>query len=169
MKDELYQFKITLNGSTPPIWRRFVVNNDMTLFEFHEIIQHVMGWENYHFYSFQVGKQMMVMPEMDLSSFGEDAVFANELCLHDVLKRVGQKIIYTYDFGDDWQHDIVFEKRLPAKDPDDFPVCIEGEMPCPPEECGGMCDYYMQIESGDLEDRGTFDLDEVNKNLRQRE
>jgi len=168
MKDELYQFKITLNGSTPPIWRRVVVNSDMTFWEFHELIQQVMGWENCHFYSFQVEKRMVIMPEMDMASFGEDVVFSNEVSLHETVGQEGQTFVYTYDFGNDWQHDILLEQRLPVDKFAVYPVCTGGEQPCPPEECGGLCDYYMLLESGDLENPGAFDMETVNVRLRNR-
>ena len=50
----LIQLKILLKGSKPPIWRRILVNNNLSFSQLHEIIQVVMGWENYHLYSFDV-------------------------------------------------------------------------------------------------------------------
>jgi hypothetical protein len=44
---------------------------------------------------------------------------------------------YTYDFGDDWEHDIVLEKILPADPGTAYPVCLAGKGACPPEDCGG--------------------------------
>ena len=46
-EDVLLQFKITLLGIKPAIWRRIHVRN-CTLGELHDTIQAVMGWENYH-------------------------------------------------------------------------------------------------------------------------
>ncbi len=47
--DRLYQFKITLLDSPPPIWRRIQIRN-CTLDKLHERIQTAMGWTNSHLY-----------------------------------------------------------------------------------------------------------------------
>ena len=47
----IYQFKVTLKGSDPPIWRRFQVP-DLTLGELHDVLQVVMGWEDSHLHQF---------------------------------------------------------------------------------------------------------------------
>ena len=50
-KDPVYQLKITLLGTSPPIWRRFQVR-DTNLAELHAVLQAVMGWENAHLHQF---------------------------------------------------------------------------------------------------------------------
>ena len=47
----IYQFKVTLKGSHPPIWRRIQVP-DCTLGELHEVLQVVMGWKDSHLHQF---------------------------------------------------------------------------------------------------------------------
>src|SRR5438270_13874294 len=49
-----YQIKITLAGSKPPIWRRFVVPADIELTDLHDVIQIVMGWHGGHLHAFQI-------------------------------------------------------------------------------------------------------------------
>lgn len=51
----LYQLKITLKWSEPPIWRRVVVRADMTLDRLHDVIQIGMGWTDSHLHQFIVG------------------------------------------------------------------------------------------------------------------
>jgi len=41
----VYQFKITLDGIKPPIWRRLQTPSDFTLESLSDMIQAVMGWE----------------------------------------------------------------------------------------------------------------------------
>jgi hypothetical protein len=166
MEPELYQFKITLSDSEPVVWRRFIVNNDATFHQLHGIIQIVMGWENYHMYVFAFKKQHIVMPEMDAYSFGEWSPFANEVCLHDYINRVKQKFIYIYDFGDDWQHEILFEKRLPVEKGIVYPNCLDGEYACPPEDSGGILVFD---QSADNYTRQRFSAGRVNKKLRKLE
>jgi hypothetical protein len=47
----VYQFKVTLCGLHPPIWRRIQVWEDATLAQLHRVLQMVMGWEDYHLYA----------------------------------------------------------------------------------------------------------------------
>jgi hypothetical protein len=58
-----------------------------------------------------------------------------------ILLDVGDKIGYTYDFGDDWEHDIALEKILPADAVVTGSVCTAGKGACPPEDCGGILGY----------------------------
>ena len=44
----------------------------------------------------------------------------------------------TYDFGDTSEHSIVVEKRLPAAPNMIYPICTDGQIACPPEDCGGI-------------------------------
>jgi hypothetical protein len=50
--NRVYQFKITLGGSTPPIWRRIQVPETYTFWDLHVAIQDVMGWSGHHLYDF---------------------------------------------------------------------------------------------------------------------
>ncbi|MCP5048411.1 MAG: plasmid pRiA4b ORF-3 family protein [bacterium] len=166
MKDELYQFKITLTRSDPLIWRRFRVNSDVTFHQLHGIIQKVMGWKNYHLYAFAFKQHHILMPEMDAHFFEDESKYANEVCLYEWAKRVTQKFLYIYDFGCDWQHEIRFEERIPIEEGIVFPICTEGKMACPPEDSGGVYGYY---ESLGEKDPDSFNIDEVNNNLRKLE
>jgi hypothetical protein len=49
---EIYQIKITLRDSHPPIWRRIHVRSDITLAKLHRIVQCVMGWEDSHIHGY---------------------------------------------------------------------------------------------------------------------
>src|SRR4051812_38405322 len=48
------------------------------------------------------------------------------------------RIGYEYDFGDSWRHEILFEGCLRAEPGRRFPLCVEGERACPPEDVGGV-------------------------------
>ncbi|MEK6874196.1 MAG: plasmid pRiA4b ORF-3 family protein [Nanoarchaeota archaeon] len=45
---KILQLKIVLDGITPKIWRRFLVKDNISFDDLHNVIQAVMGWENYH-------------------------------------------------------------------------------------------------------------------------
>ena len=69
--------------------------------------------------------------------------------LSSVLRSAGAKLIYTYDFGDNWEHAVVLEKLLPAQLSLDleYPICIDGKLACPPGDCGGIPGSYELIEA----------------------
>ena len=48
----VYQMKVRLTDIDPPIWRRFLVTGDQSLYRLHLILQTIMGWESYHLYEF---------------------------------------------------------------------------------------------------------------------
>jgi hypothetical protein len=54
---------------------------------------------------------------------------------------VGDRIGYQYDFGDDWEHELLIDARAEAEAGRTYPVCIEGGGACPPEDCGGSGGY----------------------------
>jgi len=45
---EIYQLKVTLLNTSPPIWRRLLVPADVTLAQLHDVLQAAMGWEDGH-------------------------------------------------------------------------------------------------------------------------
>jgi hypothetical protein len=48
---------------------------------------------------------------------------------------------YEYDFGDSWQHDVLFEGCVRADKGQRHPLCLEGAGACPPEDVGGTGGY----------------------------
>jgi hypothetical protein len=128
--------KITLRNVKPPIWRRILVTGGMTLGDLHVAIQVVMGWQNGHMHAFDVdGQQYGERGSL------EDAADENRLSLNVLVKSGVNRFRYTYDFGDDWEHDILLEKAPPPKDVKAFPACVAGKRNCPPEDCGGPWGY----------------------------
>ncbi len=155
MKDEIYQFKISLPGSEPLVWRQVLVRHDETFESFHRIIQHVLGWGNYHMYVFTLKKKHILMPEMNDE---EDSVYANEVSLNEMLTRAGQKFKYLYDFGDKWEHEILFEKKLPLEAGTFYPRCINGERAHPIEDCGGVW-RFNEIVANPVEELARMEWD----------
>jgi len=143
--DEIYQIEVTLRWTEPPIWRRLLVPADLTLADLHNVIQTAMGWEDDHLHEFQIRGEAYGPIELD------SAIDERKVPLRQVFSRIGAKASYHYDFGDDWKHRIVFEKRLPADPNTTYPVCTGGERACPPEDCGGISGYYRLMEERDPE------------------
>lgn len=118
----IYQLKITLKGSKPPIWRRVQVPSDITLATLHEIMQIVMGWTDSHLHQFKSGNMYYGLPDRDET--GDLAKVEDEaaVTVSRVLRRPQAKLLYEYDFGDNWQHDIVLEQILQSEPGRHYPV-----------------------------------------------
>jgi hypothetical protein len=64
----------------------------------------------------------------------------SKITLAEILVLPRATMRYTYDFGDDWEHDIVLEKVLPPGTVTSV-SCLAGKGACPPEDCGGAWGY----------------------------
>jgi hypothetical protein len=175
----VYQIKVTLRGSKPPIWRRFQVASDTSLVQLHRILQCVMGWEDYHMHQFIVGGVTYGNADM-MEDF--DTVDEKTVTLDKIVRREKFKFIYEYDFGDGWEHELLVEKILPVEEGKTYPVCLTGKRACPPEDCGGIWGYSGFLEAvqdpahpeheemldwvGGEFDPAAFDLQEVNAELK---
>ncbi len=142
----LYQLKIVLRWSKPPIWRRVVVRADMRLDRLHDVIQRVMPWTNSHLHQFIVGKTYYGMPDPDFSGMGPDTLNEKRYKLIDLAPAAKTKFVYEYDFGDGWEHEIKVEKVLPPDAGFKHPACLAGANACPPDDCGGIPGYYQMLE-----------------------
>ena len=62
---------------------------------------------------------------------------------------------YTYDFGDNWKHQIELEEILPRDKNIKYPICIDGKRACPPEDCGGVWGYedFLRILNDPADER----------------
>ncbi len=132
----IMQLKIKLLGVTkPPVWRRLQLRADTRLDQLHEILQAALGWENYHMHVFSFGDEEFGIPDPELGFSDERQVTLGELT------DVGARFRYTYDFGDDWQHEITVEDLLGADPDTHYPALIAAKGACPPEDCGGPWGY----------------------------
>ncbi len=139
MNDRLYLLKIRLLDIEPEIWRRFVVPGSITLDRLHDVIQIVMGWEDYHLHAFTIGKKRYT----ENPEYKDDGVHDGRFRLVDLIKQKGRTFGYEYDFGDCWEHEITIEDSRYFNPELQAPVeCIEGERACPPEDVGGIPGYF---------------------------
>jgi hypothetical protein len=177
----IYQIKVTLEDSRPPVWRRLLVRSDVTLAQLHEIIQAAMGWWDYHLHQFIVGETHYRQPHPDFEDLSETGD-ERQVRLDQIAPGEGSSFRYEYDFGDSWLHQVLVEKVLPPQPGQMCPVCVKGRRACPPEDVGGVWGYeefleaiadrehqqhhdYLEWIGGEF-DPDAFDLDEVNAALR---
>jgi hypothetical protein len=69
--------------------------------------------------------------------------------LSEILPRGGERFRfrYEYDFGDNWQHEVLFEGRHSAEPGKRYPLCVDGARACPPEDVGGVWGYADILEA----------------------
>ena len=179
--DQVYQFKITLKGTKPPIWRRILVPETYTFWDLHVAIQDAMGWEDYHLHEFtllspKTGRKVKIgIPSDEDVDYGWEVLAEWNQKIAHYFSSENSKADYVYDFGDGWEHSIKLEKILPRETGVAYPRCIGGKRACPPEDCGGIGGYAEFLEAiGDPANElhedmldwvgGSFDPDDFDPN-----
>ncbi|MFE5586241.1 plasmid pRiA4b ORF-3 family protein [Kitasatospora sp. NPDC056531] len=155
-----HQLKIVLRGTKPPLWRRVVLASDITLGSLHEVIQRAFGWTESHLHGFEdgLGREYGPADAAEESYFG--SVDEESISVADVLSEVGDRLDYTYDFGDDWVHRVTAEKVLPAGSGERAARCVGGRRADPPAEgIGGV--RGMETVLAMLADPESADSEEV--------
>lgn len=132
------RLKVTLLRVSPPIWRRILAPASMRLSDFHYLLQDAIGWTNSHLHQFDLGGLRFGDVTMDEESDVEDE---RRLTLAKALPKVGSKMVYEYDFGDGWRHEVRLEEVVPRAPEMAVPSCLDGGRACPPEDCGGSYGY----------------------------
>ena len=149
-KQYVYQFKVTLQGIKPAIWRRIQVLDTYTFWDFHVAIQDAMGWQDCHLHQFKILNPKT--GQVDFIGIPDDEEFLDMEIYPGWKERISsyfalsnKQASYEYDFGDDWRHKILFEKVLPSEAGLTYPRCIAGKRACPPEDCGGIWGYEEML------------------------
>ena len=137
-----YQLKIALQHVRPACWRRVHLPASARLGDLHEVIQVAFAWDGDHLHEFTVGRRRYGDPNFD-SEYDE-----NEITLAAAF-RARKVISYTYDFGDDWRHEIMLEKVAePASTA--HPVCVDGRGDAPVEDCGDDEPAWIAFDQADI-------------------
>ncbi len=162
----IYQLKVTLKHTQPPIWRRLQVSAETTFFQLHHILQVSFDWFDVHLHRFEVAhvpEHKRDVPEhtpgdsydlfhflrasaAEVAEIGDPeqnegwGLFFNEKQekLADWLRQEKDRMTYTYDFGDNWEHLIVLEKVFPAEPGVDYPRCVKARHIAPEEDSRGQ-------------------------------
>lgn len=180
VSDHVYQLKITLRGSKPPIWRRVAVPGKFSLYQLHQVIQRAMGWDDAHLHQFIIAGEYYSIPSPD---DWEPVIDERRYTLSRIARHEKSKFVYEYDFGDSWEHTILVEKISPPEAGVNYPICLKGKRACPPEDVGGVWGYEGFLEAirdpgheehatymewiGDEFDPEAFNLEAINQALQR--
>lgn len=192
----IYQLKISIKGITPPIWRRILIPGSATFRDLHEAIQLALGWSDCHLHDFSTKKRAgmyiegkiadLTVPDAMDDPWDEKPAEERKVKLQERLPKPGDRIAYSYDFGDSWEHEILLEKIIEREKDIEYPICVGGKRACPPEDCGGLGGYdrllailadpkhkeheemleWLGLENADDFDPEEFDIDTTNELLR---
>jgi hypothetical protein len=119
--DGTYVFKISLARD---LWRRIRVSADHTLLDLHNSIQEAYDFDNDHLYSFFMDGKTRSRQKFT-SSYENDGVCVDEALIGELGLIKGQKILYLFDYGDEWRFQVQLEEIIPDKTEAGLPVIIE--------------------------------------------
>jgi hypothetical protein len=137
--------RVSIAGIEPAIWRLVRVPDAYTLHQLHRVFQLLFGWQDYHLYDFRIGERRFEAPDPEAE--GEDSTRTR---LRQLGLEAGSRFTYVYDYGDNWEHEIVVEAVhgvvLRPEEPR-FPIVIDGARAGPHEDSGGRWGYAEMVKA----------------------
>ncbi|WP_237705309.1 plasmid pRiA4b ORF-3 family protein [Bacillus coahuilensis] len=179
-----WELKITLMLENHEVWRKVAVPLSTTFKELHKIIQRTFGWHNSHLHEFYIypeaeNEQTKAFP---LDQKPVMHLVMNREAFHDqqdiptmmeggirIDEYMPARILYVYDFGDDWKHDIQIVRKIEDYKKN-YAVCLDGTGKRPPEDVGGEPGYeYFLTVIGDPSHPDYKNMKEWEKHQQSRE
>jgi len=144
-----YVIKVFLYEVEPLIWRQFSISGTATFKELHQVIQKAMGWNDEQAHQFRHGKgkslTSVISDTQEQVAPGDKFEDENDITVAEFVgrRRLPIRLMYRYDFFDDWTHELVFEEK---NEDESTLKMLGGERACPPEDCGGSFGYKECLE-----------------------
>ncbi|WP_158251164.1 plasmid pRiA4b ORF-3 family protein [Cryobacterium sp. Y11] len=148
-----FRLRVDLVGTAPPLWRSLVVPAHLTLDLLHDVVQVAMGFTNSHLHRFALAQDPLgrefegILTPFDVAE-GDTGIHESTLRLDQLLASPGDTLLYTYDFGDDWEHLLTLESIGPLTGDDTTggdatdavlaARCVAGARTGPAEDVGGV-------------------------------
>lgn len=145
-----------------------------------------MGWKNCHLFEFglegyRIGE---IYDDGRIEDLGtNELIDSRTAALKDLITHKGETFKYLYDFGDNWEHLIEVEDFIEKDISLKYPICIDGQMNCPPDDSGGLSNFYASMEIlkdkkhpeykenamwfGKIYDPENFDKEKANRQLKK--
>lgn len=147
---QVLRLKITLAHVDPAPWREIEIRSDRTLPHLHDAIQAAFLWYDTHLWDFEIGdhKYQMKSEEFWMEPiFGPPIMEVTTKKLNFFLNAKVAPVIYTYDFGDDWEHRVELISMRPIEPNERLPRFVGGQWATPPEDIGGPPMYEVFKEA----------------------
>ncbi len=144
--NEIATVRIELEDTDPLIWREFEAPTSMTLKAFHQSIQAVMDWLDYHLWEFS-DKACRYGPPMADDWGDTPRRDAAKVRLRDICIPKKTTLTYVYDFGDDWRMRVIVSNIRQGDPNTEYPLYVAGEHAAPPEDCGGLPGFYELLDA----------------------
>ena len=157
-----YHLRIQLIDTDVKIWRELKVPSNVELDFLGHLLVDLMGWEDVHLFQFVHNKLCYTDEESADTSLRGNVRLFSDYTLSDLLKAEGDKMMFEYDFGDCWRHDVCvkgirsYKKR--EKPRIEF---VDGKGKCPPEDCGGVRGYERLLEMVQKKRKSAEDKEEL--------
>ena len=146
MIEPIARIRIELQEIEPRIWRRIDVPLSSTLLALHNFVQFAFRWTDSHLFEFEIGDRRYGQPEYD--RYADERLYkAASIRLKTVVDRGIDQLLYVYDFGDNWRHDLFIEEVRDGERDVDYPVFVAGERRVPPEDVGGVTGFMEFLEA----------------------
>jgi hypothetical protein len=108
-----------------------------------------MGWYDCHLHHFILDKrpnwimveQTETLDDPMVGGSSDDTLDSTQITIGEIFRRGSGRVLYEYDFGDGWMHELKLEKELAPEPSRSLPWCSDGARACPPEDCGGEGGY----------------------------
>lgn len=134
----IHRLRIDLEGAEDSIWRRVYVPATTELADLHRLIQILFDWNNDHLHRFKVNYDYFGPANPDGMDQRE---LYDGVTLESIYATGTNKLRYTYDFADKWEHLIVIEKTIPRDPAVTYPLCTNGAGKAPLDGSGGTETY----------------------------
>lgn len=146
---QAFELLVTLDLDVYKATRRLIVPADLSFQRFHKVLQRTFNWKNYHLYNFEIleryGIATTLVPFEENLEFNPTAILIENHKLSDYLPK-HKHMLYRYDFGDNWEHEIELVRVIKNHD-QPSPYLLDADGQTPPEDVGGVSgfNYFREI------------------------
>ena len=140
--ERVFTLRLSVTGTTPPVWRRMVARESMWLSRLHDTIQILFDWFDYQTHVFNLEDLRFGNPlRRDELTIEDD----RDVTLADLDLEHRARFNYMYQFGEGWQVEVTVEKSGGLQKAVYYPHCVAGERAGPPEDCGGLEAFHDML------------------------
>lgn len=157
-----YELDVVLCDVSPKVSRRIVLSADATLLDLHDVLQAVFGWTDSHLFGFKAGGARIISENLEDAAPGD--LLARDVRLRDIVPHRAE-FEYTYDFGDNWVHDVRFVREIALEHALQSPICTAGQGQTPDDNCGGVSGWRKLRKSAQFQRAPRFNAREATADL----